>query len=89
VFLDYIHDFLPNDASGFKARVLQEMLMDLSDGHVHLVGRPDASDTHQRDLLTDNTAGLLREISEGTWTASPSASDVRNLFRITSNSNAI
>jgi len=89
VFIDYIHDFLPDDLSGFKARVPQEMLLGLSGGHVHLIGRPDVSDTHQRDLLTDNAARLLREINDGTWSASPSASDVQRLFRITNDANAI
>lgn len=61
VKLDIIIDRLPNEkgATGTnKGELLKFTLGKLSENTISVVGVPDVPDTHQRDLLADNIAGL-------------------------------
>lgn len=67
VKLDVLMDRLPNDqgAEGInKAELLKWTTTKLSDSLVNIVGIPDTADHHQRDLLTDNLAGMCRDLME-------------------------
>ncbi len=64
VSLDVITDRLPNDRGELaanKAELLKATLRKLSGDRVDLVGVPDTPDFHQRDILVDNVAGVVRE----------------------------
>jgi hypothetical protein len=63
--LDIIIDRLPNEngaAGTNKAELLKFTLDKMSENTISVVGVPDIPDTHQRDLLADNIAGLGRDI---------------------------
>lgn len=65
VSLDMISDKLPNDRgeqSANKGELLKATLQKLSGGIIDLVGVPDRPDFHQRDILVDNVAGLIRDL---------------------------
>jgi hypothetical protein len=65
VSLDIISDRLPNDRGereANKGELLKATLQKLSGGIIDIVGVPDRPDFHQRDILVDNVAGLIREI---------------------------
>lgn len=65
VKLDIIIDRLPNEkgaAGTNKGELLKFTLAKMSQDTISVVGVPDVSDTHQRDLLADNIAGLGREV---------------------------
>ena len=59
-------DRLPNE-KGLKAQnkgeLLKATVTRLTEQTVDVIGHPDVTDHHQRDLLVDNVAGLAREIS--------------------------
>ena len=64
VKLDIIIDRLPNEkgTSGTnKGELLKFTLAKLSEDTISVVGVPDIPDSHQRDLLVDNIAGLGRD----------------------------
>lgn len=66
VRLHVLLDKLPNEKgvkSQNKAELLKAMLAQLTEGTIEVVGHPEISDFHQRDLLVDNLAGLAREIT--------------------------
>lgn len=67
VKLDVLMDRLPNDQGPEgvnKAELLKFTIGKLSESTIHIVGVPDVPDSHQRDLLTDNIAGMCRELME-------------------------
>lgn len=84
VKLDILIDRLPNDQgpNGFnKVELLKWILQKLSESIINVVGVPDKPDYYQRDLLTDNIAGLCREIMD----RDPECGikEIKELFRIT------
>jgi hypothetical protein len=87
VRLHVLLDKLPNEKgtkSQNKGELLKATLARLTEGTIEVVGHPDVSDFHQRDLLVDNLAGLAREItSRESPEAWPSAlNEVFSLHRI-------
>ena len=66
VRLHVLLDRLPNE-KGLKAQnkgeLLKATVTRLTEQTVDVIGHPDVTDHHQRDLLVDNVAGLAREIS--------------------------
>lgn len=66
VELDILIDKLPNDqgdSGHYKATLLKEICRRSSNNLLAIKGVPEISDSTQRDLLVDNMAGLLREIT--------------------------
>lgn len=81
VKLDIVIDRLPNEkgaAGTNKGELLKFTLAKLSENTISVVGVPDISDTHQRDLLADNIAGLGRDI----FSSSDVHGNARELKRI-------
>lgn len=67
VKLDVLIDRLPNDQGpeGInKAELLKWTIGKLTDSIIHIAGIPDTADHYQRDLLTDNIAGMCRDLME-------------------------
>jgi hypothetical protein len=67
VKIDVLIDRLPNDQGpeGInKAELLKWTIGKLTESTIHIAGIPDTPDHYQRDLLTDNIAGLCRELIE-------------------------
>ena len=84
VKLDVLMDRLPNDQGpeGInKAELLKWTIGKLSEGTINIVGIPDAPDHYQRDLLTDNIAGIVRELMEADAVAG--AQEVKDLLSLT------
>lgn len=66
VRLHVLLDNLPNEKgpkSQNKGELLKAIVTRLTEQTVDVIGHPDVTDHHQRDLLVDNLAGLAREIS--------------------------
>lgn len=84
VKLDILMDRFPNDQGprGFnKAELLKWTLQKMSESTIHVAGVPDTPDNYQRDLLTDNIAGLCRNIMDNDPVAG--ISEIENLLRLT------
>lgn len=67
VKLDVLIDRLPNDQGPKgvnKAELLKGTIGKLTESTIHIAGIPDTPDYYQRDLLTDNIAGLCRGLME-------------------------
>ena len=67
VKIDVLIDRLPNDQGPEgvnKAELLKWTIGKLTESTIHIAGIPDMPDHHQRDLLTDNIAGLCRDFIE-------------------------
>ncbi|MGB4775188.1 MAG: hypothetical protein WBP45_08450 [Daejeonella sp.] len=67
VKLEVLLDRLPNEQGGdlyYKATLLKELCNRASLGLVEVVGLPERPDVLQRDILTDNIAGLAYEINK-------------------------
>jgi hypothetical protein len=67
VKLDVLIDRLPNDQGPDgvnKAELLKWTIQKLTDSIIKIAGIPDKPDHYQRDLLTDNIAGLCRDLME-------------------------
>lgn len=67
VKLDVLIDRLPNDQEpeGInKAELLKWTIGKLTESTIHIAGIPDTPDYYQRDLLTDNIAGLCSSLME-------------------------
>lgn len=84
VALDVLIDRLPNDQGPDgtnKAELLKWTLAKLSDSVIYIAGIPGIPDHHQRDLLTDNIAGMCRDLME----ADPLAgkNEIEKLLRMT------
>lgn len=64
VKLEIIMDRMPNEKGIYgtnKGELLKFTLAKLSENTISVVGVPDVPDSHQRDLLVDNIAGLGRD----------------------------
>jgi len=84
VKLDVLIDRLPNDQGpeGInKAELLKWTIGKLTDSIIHIAGIPDTADHYQRDLLTDNIAGMCRELMD----KNPEAGkmEIESLLRLT------
>lgn len=67
VKLDVLIDRLPNDQgpNGVnKAELLKWTIQKLTDSIINIAGIPDKPDYYQRDLLTDNIAGMCRDLMD-------------------------
>lgn len=65
VKIDVLIDRLPNDQGPGgvnKAELLKWTIGKLTASTIHIAGIPGMSDQYQRDLLTDNIAGLCRDL---------------------------
>lgn len=66
VRLHVLLDNLPNEKgpkAQNKGELLKAIVSRLTEQTVDVIGHPDVTDHHQRDLLVDNLAGIAREIS--------------------------
>lgn len=84
VKLDVLIDRFPNDqgVEGInKAELLKWTIGKLTDSIIHIAGIPDTPDFYQRDLLTDNIAGLCRYL----MAADPinGSKEIKELLRLT------
>lgn len=84
VKIDVLIDRLPNDQGPEgvnKAELLKWTIGKLTESTIHIAGIPDMPDYYQRDLLTDNIAGLCRDLIENDPTAGQK--EIESLLRMT------
>jgi hypothetical protein len=84
VKIDVLIDRLPNDQGPDgtnKAELLKWTIGKLTESTIHIAGIPDKPDYHQRDLLTDNIAGLCSSLMKANPVSGKS--EIEGLLRMT------